>query len=509
MGETRVNLHHLLEDLRDAYPGSLEETIITEIVANALDSKATKISFLPDPASATLLAIDNGKGMTRKSLRNYHDIATTTKLRGQGIGFAGVGIKLGLLACEEVLTETRRGKTHVATTWRMSSKRRAPWSWVNPPGYVEERGTAVRLTLTNPLSVLLDVRAITDILYRHFAPLFDPLFADVLAPAYPSGIQFDVAGRELSATSAPRDAAPLVVRVGRRRKPSAVGYMYRETDLPEHQRGIAISTLGKAIKGGWDWLGVSPSSPSEVGGILEVPALAECLTLNKSDFIRTGERGATYLAHRAAIQKSVAEVLAQWGDREKADEEKRQRKTRRLERDIENVLANLADDYPLLATLVERHRGGQKRLPIGGGAAGAVVPVEAEIPRPEDADSEPTTPDHEHEDQPEPRAESPAKLPRSRGPKRPARYSLTIRFEHRPDDMSLGRLVESTVWVNQAHAAYDRAVATRSDSYHIAVAVAMALAPLAVESDYVHGFVTEFLAKWGAGEVRTKRTKRG
>ena len=27
MGETRVDLLHLLEDLRDAYPGSLEETL--------------------------------------------------------------------------------------------------------------------------------------------------------------------------------------------------------------------------------------------------------------------------------------------------------------------------------------------------------------------------------------------------------------------------------------------------------------------------------------------------
>src|SRR5436190_873722 len=33
MGETRVDLLHLLEDLRDAYPGSIEETILTEIVA--------------------------------------------------------------------------------------------------------------------------------------------------------------------------------------------------------------------------------------------------------------------------------------------------------------------------------------------------------------------------------------------------------------------------------------------------------------------------------------------
>ena len=43
MGETRVDLQHLLEDLRDAYTGSLEETILTEVVADALDSGATRI----------------------------------------------------------------------------------------------------------------------------------------------------------------------------------------------------------------------------------------------------------------------------------------------------------------------------------------------------------------------------------------------------------------------------------------------------------------------------------
>ena len=28
MGQTRVDLRHLLEDLRDAYPGEIEETIV-------------------------------------------------------------------------------------------------------------------------------------------------------------------------------------------------------------------------------------------------------------------------------------------------------------------------------------------------------------------------------------------------------------------------------------------------------------------------------------------------
>ena len=51
MGETRVDLLHLLEDLRDAYPGATEETILAEIVANALDSGARTITLTTDAAS--------------------------------------------------------------------------------------------------------------------------------------------------------------------------------------------------------------------------------------------------------------------------------------------------------------------------------------------------------------------------------------------------------------------------------------------------------------------------
>src|SRR5436309_8532267 len=155
MGETRVDLHHLLEDLRDAYSGALEETILTEIVANALDSGASLVRILADPARAALTVVDDGSGMQRRDLARYHDIAASTKTRGEGIGFAGVGIKLGLLLSEQVLTETRRGKSHVATRWHLASRHKAPWKWVPPPGLVAERGTAVTLELTNPLSPLL------------------------------------------------------------------------------------------------------------------------------------------------------------------------------------------------------------------------------------------------------------------------------------------------------------------------------------------------------------------
>ena len=197
MGETRVDLLHLLEDLRDAYPGALEETILTEIVANALDSGASRISMVADPTTATFTAADDGSGMKRRELARYHDVAASTKTRGEGIGFAGVGIKLGLLVCEEVLTETRRGKTHVATRWHLASRHRAPWKWLPPPGLAGERGTAVRLKLRNALSPLVDTGFNEAALRRNYQPLLDPTFDAILAAHYPRGVSFEVNGRRL------------------------------------------------------------------------------------------------------------------------------------------------------------------------------------------------------------------------------------------------------------------------------------------------------------------------
>ncbi|HXJ79390.1 MAG TPA: ATP-binding protein, partial [Candidatus Methylomirabilis sp.] len=307
MGETRVDLLHLLEDLRDAYPGPTEETILTEIVANALDSRATVIEIVTDTPQRTFTLVDNGAGMRRRELARYHDVAASTKVKGEGIGFAGVGIKMALLVCREVLTETRQRGKHVATTWALASRHRAPWRWVPPLGLVEERGTAIRLTLDNALSALLDPGFIETALRRHFEPLFEPDFAGILAEHYPAGVDFRLNGQRLLADArAAADRVPIGVRLARRRRPSAAGYLLRErAPLPEHRRGLAVSTLGKVIKRGWDWIGLTPVDAERVGGLIEVPPLAECLTLNKSDFIRSGARGAVYLAYRKAIQEVV------------------------------------------------------------------------------------------------------------------------------------------------------------------------------------------------------------
>ena len=550
MGETRVDLQHLLEDLRDAYTGALEETILTEIVANALDSGATRIRLRPNPVETTLTVVDDGRGMQRRDLARYHDVAASTKSRGDGIGFAGVGIKLGLLVSSEVVTETRRGATHAATRWHLASRYRAPWKWIPPPGLTASRGTAVRLSLTNPLSPLLDAGYLEEAIRRHFAPLFDPAFDDLLRRHYTRGIAFEVDGQVLAREAARADRVIVPIRLGRRRIPAAIATLERRdvpvmSDEGSDREGIAISTFGKVIKSGWDWLGLTPATSSRVSGLIEAPDLAGCLTLSKNDFIRTGPRGATYLAYRKAIQEVVSRQLAMWGDTRDADARPR---TVRLERDLERVLEDLADDFPLLRSLVNQRAGGQKRLPLPGrGPEDVAGSLFANVPSGDDAaegdgeaavpPSVESTPGEENPDresvkpsnpagEPEARAEPPADEAAASGDssievptpigtfatvpgrRRLARYGLLLQFESRPDDAELGRLVDSTIWINEAHPAYARATASRSAGYHIALAVALALAPLAGGAKDEHAFLTQFLAHWGGSESKKTRRRR-
>jgi anti-sigma regulatory factor (Ser/Thr protein kinase) len=543
MGQTRVDLQHLLEDLRDAYPDAIEETILSEIVANALDSGARTVRVLTDAGERTIVVIDDGCGMSRRDLARYHDLAASSKTRGEGIGFAGVGIKLGLLVAESVLTESRRGAAHVATRWHLASRHRAPWHWVaTPPGWVSARGTAVGLHLRNPLSPLLDARFVESRLRLHFEPLLDPAFDEILRERYPDGIIFAVNGRLLERVdAAKKQRAPLIVRLPRKRKPAAFGFLERTAaPLPEERQGLAVSTLGKVIRRGWDWIGLSSVTPGLVGGLIEAPGLAAALTLNKGDFVRAGRRGITYLAYRKAVQEAVQGQLAAWGEARDREESLRRRATRPLERDLEGVLFDLASEFPALSALVERRPNGQKRLPsaLANDAPSTKDPRAAAAPpatSPEavigERESEAATggdaadphvagsraaddgAPSENASQveatrPEPPGESVLSVAiGAAGPRRPTRYGLAVEFEERPELRELGRLVESTVLVNTAHPAYVRAVASRSDGYHAALTVGMSLAAVAVEAPERQGFLTAFLARWGKAVGRDRRRR--
>jgi hypothetical protein len=502
MGETRVDLYHLLEDLRDTYAGSAEETILTEVLANALDSKADTIHVMASPITGSLTIVDNGRGMSRRELERFHDMATSSKTRGSGIGFAGVGVKLSLLEASEVVTETRCNGRPVATSWRLASRRRAPWEWVQPPGLVGERGTAVQLHVSTALSPLLDEGFIETVLRRHFAPLLDPAFEAVLGRYYPRGVRITLNGRGLPKGGWSRSGRieEIVIKLPRRHLPAGVGYLVQsENPLPEDQRGIGVSAFGKVISRGWEWLGVSCAAPDTIGGLIEVPDLADCLQTNKAGFIRGGRLGEKFLRYREAIQEVVDRQLHAWGVKQGSNNFPDRRVVRPYERDLEKVLGSLASDFPLLGAISDAKLGGQYRL-LGGSPgsqdrASGSIPVVSSEGRTTLRSPEPGGPSPEgvRENQSAVVDEAVHGRRRRRG-----RLQIGIRFEVLPDSTALSRLTNAVVWVNQAHPAYRRSQSSRSTGYHVALACCLALAPLAAP-DEERAFMGAFLARWGEG----------
>ena len=69
-------------------------------------------------------------------------------------------------------------------------------------------------------------------------------------------------------------------------------------------------------------------------------------------------------------------------------------------------------------------------------------------------------------------------------------------------------MVDTAVMVNADHPAYRRAVSSRSEGYHLALAVALALAPLVTEAVSEREFLTRFLAEWGSSVGGRSRGRR-
>ena len=105
----RVNLLHALENFLDAYPCSPPEVALVEGVSNSIDIDASKIEISFDDKKREFSLLDNGGGMSKESFENYHTVALSSKKKGQGIGFAGVGSKIYLAASPEaeIITQTR------------------------------------------------------------------------------------------------------------------------------------------------------------------------------------------------------------------------------------------------------------------------------------------------------------------------------------------------------------------------------------------------------------------
>ena len=511
MHQTRVNLRHLLEDLRDAYPHPIHEAVVTELVANSLDSGASVITIRLAFDPPCLTFADNGAGMSRRELERYHDIAATSKQRGQGIGFAGVGAKLSLLITREVVTETRRAAFHGASRWWLESETLAPWREEEQLGLVTSTaGTGVSLVLDALDSPLLNGDEVRRILLDHYEPLFDPELSRFLYLYYPGGVRFEVDGQELKA---PLDGeAERVQREipGTRRRPLGLARLEVSPEpLPEQRRGLAISVLGKVVKRGWEWLGLTPEHQELVSGVVELPSLVDILTTNKADFLRDAASLQRFYKVRKQAQEAVAAVLADLG--ELPGRRPRARDLRSVEREMGRVLDRILEGFPELEPLLERTRAWERAAALvadGGETAGAVVGAvrgqrQLELPGligSSAGDQAPAEPSAGGERQLEADADGGDRGHRDTvRRRRPGLRLAWVDDQDRRSEMSW--LEGSTLAINRAHPAFARARGPAAERLYLVLAVASALGRELEPGHDPLRFVSEFLARWGERDL--------
>lgn len=488
MYETRVNLKHLLEDIRDSYALPVEEVIITELVANSLDSGAKSISFFIDALENSLTIVDDGKGMRRDVLKSYHNIAATTKHRGEGIGFAGVGAKLSLLLAKTVVTQTRGSRgSRAATVWHLASDTRAPWKFIPCADKIGiSKGTAVVINLADKNSPLLSADFIGATVLKHFLPLFLAEFhKKILKYVYPKGIVFYLEGQKIALPSFLENGElkDFIIKFKGQRGP-VLGYGFlakSSEDLPENLRGLAVATFGKIIKRGWEWLGIDPKN-NFISGMVEIPSMSVLLTTNKTDFLQDSASLKKYYRFRKAIQEAALPVLAQLG--EDLPEPNQQKKFRRLSGEIERALSALLGKFPELTALV-----GRQRTAKGSNLLEPNTVIDFLENNPTDDLKQNT--DLEKPTRPTKNQPAEKGAPKKKGPK------ITIGFEENENKGLLGRLIEDTLWVNRSHPAYQKAWNEGLEDYHILLTVAWVFSGFIEKDRSPLEFISQFLASWG------------
>jgi hypothetical protein len=103
-----------------------------------------------------------------------------------------------------------------------------------------------------------------------FRPAARCLVQGCAATHFPDGVAFEIDGRDLTPSSTSgAERVPIAIRIGRRRTLSIVGFVERRVAVPPNREGVAISTFGKVIKRGWEWLGLAPAVHRRISGLLQ------------------------------------------------------------------------------------------------------------------------------------------------------------------------------------------------------------------------------------------------
>ncbi len=502
--ESSVNYQNLIRDLAEMYPFDVDAVVLIELVANALDAGATRISIEYNQRQKALTVSDNGDGMSSSQFEEYHDFAAGLKTRGTGIGFAGVGAKISFNIADRVLTETRSKSFSCGSDWYLQSKKKLVWEDTKP-SRVGRTGTRVEVRFGASAKISYSsTEDLIGLLKRHYLPLIDASFLDLYDRLgyYSKSLRFVVNGLTLRPSRVETDLSLAKVRTffprkaGKRIGYGVLGLAADEYPLAADVSGVLLCTRGKVIKAD-----LFNQFPGELGprlfGLVEIPALVRFLTTAKTDFIRGRGRlkefESLYDPVRQEFRAWLSELGVQPVEIVGTDE------AARLERELRKVL----EDVPELSEFFGFRTRKSVLQPDSDGAIPVSIHegVEATFPDGEGTSQRGAGP-LDVGDQPgqalvedkQSGTEKATPISRTgrRGPK--------ISFADAPERLDLAWVDGNNVVINSGHPSYLKA---RSDSlarrFHCLFSIGSAIQRfLASGEDGADlGFVDRMMAAWG------------
>ena len=281
-----IKLYETLNNLLKMYTYPHEEVLVLEAVANGIDANADRIniSFEKDGNDKFILFQDNGRGMTSEEFENYHTISLSSKTKGEGIGFAGVGAKIFLASDDgsEIITITSRGNKPLASKmYRKGTK--VEYETSERVGLEEIldgtkvrsfRGTIYKVKLTKDgFDYLLD--KITEILQFWFN---QAIISETL--------QLYVDGKSVKYWKPKGTFEKKIVMFKKEKIPCY--YWITEENIPETLRHIVYSVYGKRIRNELVDFSyqIKGDLYDKVFCIADVSILAKHLNSNKEDFMK-------------------------------------------------------------------------------------------------------------------------------------------------------------------------------------------------------------------------------
>ena len=280
-----IKIRETLVNILDMYEYPSEEVLVLEAIANGIDAKADtiRINFEQDRNDYYITFLNNGPPMNKKDFENYHTISSSTKTKGQGIGFAGVGAKIFLAAWQDAEIITITGKDNDVLVSTMFNGKDDIMFETSLEGITIERllknskldhkyGTSYKVKITNDGFKYLK-KNITQILrlWFNYAMITERLTLFVndkkINPHIPPG-------KEIETT------------IKYRKQEIPCRFYISDKDIEKDNQHIVYSVFGKRIKNETvSWINeLNPKYNKRIFCHADVSILAEDLVANKENF---------------------------------------------------------------------------------------------------------------------------------------------------------------------------------------------------------------------------------